>query len=184
MRLCLRDIGNTQGWAWYAVRLRNATAKCVCVMRILRIISGYIAAVLCNSMLYSALVLYLFRHHVPIEGLYLVLWPVYTLPWFAPVTLEYSILPAMAALYIAEHRNIRSPLYYVLAGLGAGVVAWGAFVLTYPPLPGPVTVAEWEPKLPALTTAGLIIGPLSGYIYWLVAGRTARTPGLAQRPAG
>ncbi|MDX2259617.1 MAG: hypothetical protein NW205_11970 [Hyphomicrobiaceae bacterium] len=73
-----------------------------------------------------------------------------------------TIVPALLAVIVGEVVRIRSATYYVVAG---GVAAAAVPMLAANAAAGPASGAFW----PVLATAGFA----GGFMYWLVAGRSA-----------
>jgi hypothetical protein len=82
-----------------------------------------------------------------------------------PFILAYTAVPASFAIWHAGHRGIRSLRYYVLAGIGLGLL-WFLFPgLILPGLYG--DVSGWLFALTVLVLGGMV----AGLVFWGVAGR-------------
>ena len=98
-----------------------------------------------------------------------------------------TLLPALAVIYFAERREIRSAWFYVLSASGVALVLGGLYIVylhytVYVPPQAP------KPQLNLLDKDLLIFfllifvgGAVGGSIYWRIAGRNAGTKrGMAE----
>lgn len=137
--------------------------------RLFVIISGYVAAAFLNAACHIPVFFYLIPD-APLRNSYIFEASLYGFL----VTLQYSFIPSAVAIFIAEWNAIRSLSFYLLSGLLAGFIAWALFGSFYVyHATGPRNLIDWEWALMHLRPLSLITGPLSGYVYWLIAGRNA-----------
>ncbi|NRG17107.1 translation initiation factor IF-3 [Rhizobiales bacterium] len=89
-----------------------------------------------------------------------------------------AAVPAFAAILVAEILRMKSLILNLAAG---GLIAFGLWSLGEP------GVTAGEPALRPGTSVALAAGFVAGFVYWLVAGRTAGSWRIARRtqdPAG
>jgi hypothetical protein len=84
------------------------------------------------------------------------------------VTPIYVFAPSFVAILIAEMLSLRSVLYYALAGALIGALAYFMTDIAAR-ISGRGTVVPITQELQWLTAAGIV----AGFVYWLVAGRSA-----------
>lgn len=98
---------------------------------------------------------------------------IWVLFWFVAavagiVTPFFIFAPAFLVIALAETFNFRSVLYYLIAGGLCGVIG---YMLSDPGahLAGTGTVQPLTKELQLVAVAGII----AGFVYWLIAGRSA-----------
>ena len=85
--------------------------------------------------------------------------------FFFTVVPVLTLLPALAAAVIGEVARVRSLLYYLVAGGAAAALM--PLIATRPEVAGSSTYAT--PYFTIMATAGFA----AGFVYWLIAGRSA-----------
>lgn len=78
-----------------------------------------------------------------------------------------ALMPALVAIVLAEALSLRSVLYYALAGAAIGAVAYWSLGNFDPSLLR-IDSAERR-EIEIMVGAGIV----AGFVYWLIAGRTA-----------
>jgi hypothetical protein len=83
------------------------------------------------------------------------------------ITPFFAFAPAFVVILIAEFFDLRSEIFYALAGGLSGVLG---YLLSDPAhWQGAGTVKEFSFELQVIAAAGIV----AGFIYWLIAGRRA-----------
>jgi H+/Cl- antiporter ClcA len=84
------------------------------------------------------------------------------------VTPFYVFAPSFAVIFIGEMLSLRSILYYALCGALIGAMAYFLSDMTAR-MQGAGTVVPLTRELQFLAAAGIV----GGFVYWLIAGRSA-----------
>ena len=149
-------------------------------MKILRILIGLAAAILVTAIPYAVVLSVIEATNIGASLTKSLLDVIAVLIMTTIITIKFSAASAALLILTGEFLAFNKATYYILAGLITAACGWSLVIFNIASVPFteglPMRIDPqnpWDPETMVLLAFAAPCGALSGYVYWLIAGRHA-----------